>query len=67
MSWGIIGMARALGFVMMALFLPIAAHAADPGKRAFTVPEPSDIALLAAGVAGLVIGRRSSRSRRRDD
>jgi len=30
------------------------------------VPEPADFALFAAGVAGLVIGRRSSRKRNRD-
>jgi hypothetical protein len=29
------------------------------------VPEPSDFALFALGVLGLVIGRRSSRARRR--
>ncbi|WP_198350884.1 hypothetical protein [Flavisphingomonas formosensis] len=28
------------------------------------VPEPADFALFAAGIAGLVIGRRSSRRRR---
>lgn len=32
-----------------------------------SVPEPSDIALFALGVVGLIIGRRSSRTRRRDD
>ncbi len=32
-----------------------------------SVPEPSDMALFALGVVGLIIGRRSSRSRRRDD
>lgn len=30
------------------------------------VPEPADFALFAAGVIGLMIGRRGSRGRRRD-
>jgi len=35
--------------------------------RASMVPEPGDLALFAAGVVGLIIGRRGSRSKRRDD
>jgi hypothetical protein len=36
-------------------------------RRASILPEPGNLALLAAGVAGLLIGRRGGRSRRRDD
>jgi hypothetical protein len=32
-----------------------------------SIPEPSDFALFLLGVAGLVIGRRSSRKRRQSD
>jgi len=37
-----------------------------PVKSA-AVPEPADFALFAAGVAGLLLGRRGSRSRKRRD
>jgi hypothetical protein len=42
--------------------------AADLASRVATpVPEPSDFALFVIGVVGLLIGRRTSRSRRRAD
>lgn len=34
---------------------------------AISIPEPSNLALLFIGVAGLIIGRRASRNRRRDE
>lgn len=36
-------------------------------RRASILPEPGNLVLLAAGVAGLLIGRKGGRSRRRDD
>lgn len=45
-------------------FFPITAAMAVPAN---VVPEPSDLALFAVGVAGLVIGRLGSRSRRHRD
>jgi hypothetical protein len=62
--------------VLAAVLLPIgAAQAGDPAanapvhqeRRASILPEPSNLVLFAAGIAGLIIGRRGSRSRRRDD
>lgn len=71
-------MKRALGVFVISMLIPLAAAGASNGGtvvadpqpakgRPFPVPEPSDLALFAAGVAGLIIGRRSSRSRRRHD
>jgi len=65
-------MARAgLAIALMTAFIAISgpSAAAQPGdaKPASRVPEPTDLALLAAGVAGLIIGRRGSRSKRRGD
>jgi hypothetical protein len=37
---------------------------AKPPVRGTKVPEPADFALFAAGVIGLLLGRRVSRSRR---
>ncbi len=34
---------------------------------AISIPEPSNLALLIIGVAGLIIGRRASRNRGRSD
>lgn len=34
---------------------------------AIDIPEPSNLALLVIGFAGLIIGRRASRNRRRPD
>lgn len=36
-------------------------------RLASILPEPGNLVLLAIGVAGLLIGRHGSRSRRRDD
>jgi len=47
------------------LLLPATGALASSG--AFSVPEAGNLVLFAAGVAGLIIGRRGSRSRRRDD
>lgn len=44
------------------LATPVAVAAAS----AVPVPQPADFALFAAGVLGLLIGRRGSRVRRRD-
>ena len=42
------------------------AHAVpNAGASPSDVPEPSDLALFALGVAGLIIGRQSIRNRRR--
>lgn len=69
-------MKRALRVFVISMLMPLAAAGASasvvadpqpPKGRPFPVPEPSDLALFAAGVAGLIIGRRSSRSRRRHD
>lgn len=38
---------------------------ASAGASPNDVPEPSDLALFALGVAGLIIGRQSIRNRRR--
>lgn len=46
------------GLVIIALLAATPAWAQAAGTP---VPEPSDIALFALGVAGLLIGRRSSR------
>jgi|KBSSwiStaDraftv2_1062776.scaffolds.fasta_scaffold479698_2 hypothetical protein len=70
--------ARQLLFlVLAAAMLPAAANAFQPRpavedvqarhKKPTSVPEPTDLILFAAGVAGLIIGRCTSRSRRRDD
>jgi hypothetical protein len=72
--------ARTIRLVLAAALIPSAAIATpttdetqtrapqqQADRRASSVPEPSDIVLLAAGVAGLIIGRRGSRSRRRSD
>ena len=69
--------ARAWCLVPALVLLPLSmtqAQAADPvsdtgasERRASILPEPGNLALLAAGVAGLLIGRQGSRSRRRDD
>lgn len=40
---------------------------AKPPVTSTKVPEPADIVLFAAGVAGLLLGRRGSRSRRNKD
>jgi hypothetical protein len=41
-------------------------HGARAGAgHATAVPEPADMMLFGAGIAGLLIGRRSSRARRR--
>jgi hypothetical protein len=46
----------------------ISAAAAGIASRVSTpVPEPSDFALFLIGVIGLLVGRRTSRSRRRSD
>lgn len=44
--------------------LPVTAALAVPAN---VVPEPSDLALFAIGVAGLIIGRFGSRNPRRRD
>ncbi|MDB5661688.1 MAG: hypothetical protein JWN59_26 [Sphingomonas bacterium] len=48
---------------------PVSAQAGSsaataPHKRSTSIPEPADVALFAAGVLGLVLGRRGSRSHR---
>lgn len=48
------------------LATPVIANATLPGI-ATSIPEPSDFMLFLMGVAGLVIGRRSSRRRRGND
>lgn len=40
---------------------------AQTPTSADAIPEPTDVALFVFGLAGLLIGRRSSRSRRRRD
>ncbi len=37
-----------------------------PAKSSIAIPEPGDFALFMIGVAGLVIGRWTSRSRKRN-
>ncbi len=36
-------------------------------QSAVTIPEPTDLALFGLGIAGLLIGRRGARHRRKDD
>jgi hypothetical protein len=55
----------ALG-IAIALSVSVVANAAIPDITT-SIPEPSDFALFLMGVAGLVIGRRSSRRRRQSD
>ena len=52
--------------VVFALAAPVMANSAIPGTGT-SIPEPSDFALFLMGVAGLVIGHRSSRKRRQND
>ena len=63
---------RAYCLVLAAALLPLAANAATSvpvrqQPRASILPEPGNLVLFAAGIAGLIIGRRGSRSGRRDD
>lgn len=65
-SFGGTVMALAKSVLTLAvLVLPAAAALAS--SQASSVPEAGNLMLFAAGVAGLLIGRRGSRSRRRDD
>lgn len=48
-------------------FLILSPAAAWAGSGGTPVPEPADFALFAAGIIGLIIGRRTSRARRPDD
>jgi hypothetical protein len=41
--------------------------ARKPPVQSTAIPEPADFALFAAGVIGLLLGRRGSRSRKRRD
>ena len=52
--------------IAVALSTSAMANAAIPGITT-SIPEPSDFALFVMGIAGLVIGRRSSRRRRQSD
>jgi hypothetical protein len=56
---------RSVALTLAAVLLPVTGVYASSG--ASSVPEAGNLMLFAAGVAGLIIGRRSSRSRRRDD
>jgi PEP-CTERM motif len=61
--------------VMIAMLATTPALASAAGQSlvsrfaggAISVPEPSNLALLLIGVAGLIIGRRASRNRDTDD
>jgi len=44
-----------------------AGTAKKPPAQSIAIPEPADFALFAAGVIGLLLGRRGSRSRKRRD
>lgn len=52
--------------LILVLATPVTANVPVPGIST-SIPEPSDFALFLMGVAGLVIGRRSSRRRRQGD
>jgi hypothetical protein len=62
-------------FAALLMTAPVAASAANTALPAASVTprdpapvsEPSNIALFVLGLAGLLIGRRSSRTRRRPD
>lgn len=43
-----------------------AAPAASAGGGGIQIPEPGDLALFLIGVAGLIVGRWSARSRKRN-
>ena len=61
--------ARQLLLVAAVLALNFAgqAQAASGAGAGIEIPEPTDLALFLIGVAGLLIGRRSSLARRRPD
>ena len=61
------GLAIALTVAFIAMAGPSAATQPTDAKPASAVPEPTDLALFAVGVVGLIIGRRGSRSNRRGD
>ena len=58
---------RGGALVLMLCTLPAALSAAPGASGATPVPEPSDLALFAIGVAGIIIGRRVVRGRRDKD
>lgn len=55
-------LSRYIPALACALFMPVAAHAADSAS----LPEPSSLALLGIGVAGVLLGRRLSSKRPQD-
>jgi hypothetical protein len=62
-------MRMAVRIILSAIFIGLmiftAAHATPLRLGAIAISEPQDIALLMFGMAGLWLGRRASRTRRR--
>lgn len=59
---------RLLILALVLIAVPAAAMAAGQDANGIQIPEPSNMALMALGLVGLIVGRHTARSKRpRDD